>query len=212
MSRYIFNLIESGENQTLDFKYEINDARKIARTLVAFSNTDGGTLLIGVKDNGKIAGIHSEEEYYMLDSAAHLFCKPEINPQYKKWIIDGKTILEVHIREGAKKPYLCKQEDGKWMAFIRSGDENFLADIVQLKAWKHKQKRSGVMLRYTENEQFVLDYLNLHNSITLDELIREAGIKRRTAIEILGKLASFGLVCVRTNEKGSFYSLAKIEK
>ena len=52
----------------LDFKFEISDSKKIARTLVAFANTDGGRLLIGVKDNGSISGIRSEEEKYMIDS------------------------------------------------------------------------------------------------------------------------------------------------
>lgn len=46
----------------LDFKFEISDSKKIARSLVAFANTDGGRLLIGVKDNGVISGIRSEEE------------------------------------------------------------------------------------------------------------------------------------------------------
>ena len=62
---YIKNLIQSGEHQQLDFKFEISDSRKIAKTLVAFSNSDGGTLLIGVKDNGNISGVHSDEEFYM---------------------------------------------------------------------------------------------------------------------------------------------------
>ena len=52
---YIYKLIEEGEHQQQDFKFEISDARKIAKSLSAFSNTDGGRLLIGVKDNGKIA-------------------------------------------------------------------------------------------------------------------------------------------------------------
>lgn len=207
MSKYIYNLIDEGEHKQLDFKFEISDARKIARTLVAFSNTSGGKLLIGVKDNGKIAGIRSEEEYYMLDSAASLFCRPEIKMDYRKWTVDGKTILEVDIPEGKDKPYLCKLENGRWMAFIRSADENFLADVVQLKAWRNKNRKSGVLLKYTANEQFVLDYLNLHKTITLEELIEEAGIKRRTAIEILGKLASFDIVDVHTNDRGSWYSL-----
>jgi hypothetical protein len=66
MDHYIKSKILEGEHQQLDFKFEISDSRKIARTLVAFSNTDGGTLLIGVKDNGKIAGVRSEEEFYMV--------------------------------------------------------------------------------------------------------------------------------------------------
>jgi predicted HTH transcriptional regulator len=209
MSKYIHTLIDEGEHQKLDFKFEISDARKIARTLVAFSNTEGGKLLIGVKDNGRIAGVRSEEEFYMLDSAASLYCKPEINLKYKKWTVDGKTILEVDIEEGDSKPYLCKLENGKWMAFIRSGDENFLADIVQLKAWKNKNRRSGVLLKYSQNEQIVIDYLNLHKYVTLDEIIHAAGIKRRIAIEILGKLASFGLIDIHTEDKGSYYSLGK---
>lgn len=46
-------LIEQGEHQQLDFKFEVSDSKKIARTLSAFANTDGGRLLIGVKDNGE---------------------------------------------------------------------------------------------------------------------------------------------------------------
>ena len=69
MNHYIFDLIAQGEHQQQDFKFEISDARKIAKTLSAFSNTDGGRLLVGVKDNGRIAGVRSEEEIYMIDAA-----------------------------------------------------------------------------------------------------------------------------------------------
>ena len=51
MDKYLKDLISGGENQQLDFKYCVSDSRKIAKTLVAFSNSDGGKLLIGVKDN-----------------------------------------------------------------------------------------------------------------------------------------------------------------
>jgi len=61
-------LIAQGEHQQLDFKFEISDAAKIARSLVAFANTDGGKLLIGVKDNGVIAGVRSEEEKFMIEN------------------------------------------------------------------------------------------------------------------------------------------------
>ena len=53
-AQYIHALIAEGEHQQQDFKFEISDARKIAKTLSAFSNTDGGRLLIGVKDNERI--------------------------------------------------------------------------------------------------------------------------------------------------------------
>ena len=68
--------IAEGEHQRLDFKFEVSDSKKIARTLCAFANTDGGRLLIGVKDNGAVSGIRSEEEYYMIEAAAGMYCRP----------------------------------------------------------------------------------------------------------------------------------------
>jgi hypothetical protein len=65
----LLKLIQQGEHQTQDFKYCISDSRKIARSLVAFANTDGGRLLVGVKDNGRIAGLRSEEEYYSINES-----------------------------------------------------------------------------------------------------------------------------------------------
>ena len=78
-TEYIHLLIAEGEHQRQDFKFEISDARKIAKTLSAFANTDGGRLLIGVKDNGKIAGVRSDEEQYMIEAAAQMYCQPEVN-------------------------------------------------------------------------------------------------------------------------------------
>ena len=101
---YIYALIAEGEHQKQDFKFEISDACKIAKTLSAFANTEGGRLLIGVKDNGRIAGIRSEEEKYMIDAAAELYCSPTINYSMQPYQIEGRTILIVQIEESKQKP------------------------------------------------------------------------------------------------------------
>ena len=72
---YIQRLISEGEHVHQDFKFEISDARKIAKSISAFANTEGGRLLVGVKDNGKIAGVRSEEEIYMIEAAAQRYCR-----------------------------------------------------------------------------------------------------------------------------------------
>ena len=72
-------LIKEGEHDQQDFKYKISDSRKIARTLSAFSNTHGGRILIGVKDNGQIAGVKNEDDIYMVESASQLFSNPPID-------------------------------------------------------------------------------------------------------------------------------------
>ena len=169
MDGYIRKLIAGGENQRLDFKYCISDSRKIARTLSAFSNSDGGRLLIGVRDNGGIAGIKSDEEYYMVDTAVQLFCRPEISFSIKQHITGGKTILEVEVKKGDKKPYQVKDENGRWISYFRNNDQNLAANRVLLQVWRKEEKRSGVLVKFGKAEINLMDYLAKNESITLSK-------------------------------------------
>lgn len=206
LSEYIQKLIDQGEHQKQDFKFEISDVKKIAKTLVAFANTEGGKLLVGVKDNGKIAGIRSEEEIYMIEAAAELNCKPEVPFSARKWEINGKTILEVDIPKGDKRPYLAKTDDGKWLAYIRSGDENFLVNAIQLRVWKYQSKEKGVFIPFTEKEKILLQYLERNPSISLEEFCNIASLKRRTASEILVRMISINKIYIEYSAQGINYS------
>ena len=75
--RYIRNLISEGEHQQQDFKYRVSDAMKLAKSVSAFANTDGGRLLIGVRDDGNMSGVRDEEEIYMMHQAAYRYCRPQ---------------------------------------------------------------------------------------------------------------------------------------
>ena len=94
-TQYIRQLVSEGEHCHQDFKFEISDARKIARSLSAFANTEGGRLLIGVKDNGKIAGVRSDEEIYMIEAAATMYCKPKVELETQTYKVEGKTAFPV---------------------------------------------------------------------------------------------------------------------
>ncbi|MDP4855713.1 MAG: ATP-binding protein, partial [Schleiferiaceae bacterium] len=58
------------ESGTLEFKLRIDSQQKIAKTLVAFANGEGGRIAIGVRDNGSVAGCNVEEEFHMIEGAA----------------------------------------------------------------------------------------------------------------------------------------------
>jgi len=207
LSRYIRQLIEQGEHQQLDFKFEINDAKKIARTLSAFSNTQGGKLLIGVKDNGKIAGVRSEEEYHMIEAAAQLYCKPAIGFKVQKWTILGKTILEVDIERAEKRPCLARAEDEQWRAYLRVMDQNLLANRVMIKVWQKEKRKKGILLEYSHPEKILLDYLKSNEYITISKYCRICKINLRQAEEILSDLLVLEVIRIHLNEKGARYSL-----
>jgi len=198
--KYLRSLIAEGEHQQLDFKFEINDARKIARTLSAFSNTHGGRLLIGVKDNGRIRGVQSDEEYYMAESAATLYCKPEVHFETRNHQIDGLSVLEIYIPQLANKPVYALDHDKRWLAYIRVADENILANIIPLEGWKEEHKELGKLLEFTRSEEFLLRYLEKANGATLTKIQRDTGFRRKELVPLLTKLVRFDVVEMQFRE------------
>ena len=207
LSKYIHDLIEQGEHQQLDFKFEISNAKKIARTLSAFANTDGGKLLIGVKDNGRIAGVRSEEEYYMIEAAAQMYCKPELSFGTRKWTILGKTVLEVDIATAENRPCLALSEDGRWLAYVRVNDQNILANSVLIKVWQKEKRIKGIFIKYSHTEEMLLEYLESNSQISLSKFCRISKISRKQAEETLSKLIALDVIRIDLNEKGAIYSL-----
>ena len=209
MERYLKILISGGESQHLDFKYCISDSRKIARTLSAFANTDGGRLLIGVRDNGSIAGVRSDEEYYMIESAASLFCKPEIPVIVKHHNAEGKAILEVEVNKGDSKPYLSKSDDGKWQAYFRHGDQNLVANNVMLHLWRKKNRKKGVLIRFGKPEYALMEHLKVNETITFSGFKKIAKIPAYRAEKIIVNLLLCNVLEMNISEKGFSYSLSK---
>jgi len=207
MEHFLKQLIADGENLHLDFKYCVSDSRKIARTLSSFANSDGGKILIGVRDNGSIAGIKSDEEIYMVDTAANLFCRPEINYTIKQHTTGGKTILEVDVLKGTKRPYQVKDENGRWLSYFRNNDQNLLANRVLLQVWRKEEKGRGVLVKFSKAENSLLDYLKENGSITLSKFRKIARISSYKAEAILANLIIFKVLIMKASEKGFTYEL-----
>ena len=205
---HIQHLIAQGEHQQLDFKFEISDAKKIAKTFVAFANTDGGTLLIGVKDNGAIAGVRSEEEKFMAESAAKMYCNPEVEFTSKEWVINKKVVLEIKIPRGEQQPYRAQMPDDSWKTYVRVGDQNILANKILVKALLRKNSPDGTYISYSENEKCLLTYLEKNPSITFTEFRKLAHISPHEAEKILVNFLALDIIAIEISEKETIYKLA----
>lgn len=188
VSNYIKKLILQGEHQQLDFKFEISDAKKIARTLAAFANTDGGRLLVGVKDNGVIAGIHSDEEIYMVESAAKIYCLPEVIFSVVNHLVEGKTVLEIMVKPSESKPVMAPDNDGRWAPFLRVDDENRLANNVILKVWNLKKQEVGVFIEITDAQKQLLNHLELVGKVSFLDASRYSGLSKHKTENLLAQL------------------------
>lgn len=208
---YIRKRIAEGEHKQQDFKYAVNDSRKIAKSLVAFANSEGGRLLIGVRDNGSIAGVKSDEEFHMVEAAAQMYCKPEVPFETRKWQVEGKDVLEIIVNATSKRPVMAQNHNNKWLAYIRVEDQNLLANGILLKVWRIKQKRDrlnqGVHLQYTETEKKLLNFLDENRRITLNQFRKLANIQYKAAEKTLINLILMNIIEIEFTEQRVFYYL-----
>ena len=206
-ANYIQKLIEEGEHQMQDFKFEISDSKKIARTLVAFANTDGGRLLIGVKDNGNISGIHSDEEKHMIQTAAEMFCQPKIEFKAKEWKIYGKTVLEIIVPKSNYNKHRAPDHNNVYKVYTRVKDQNIMANSTLLKILKYKNNKQNIKITFTDPEKLLLKYLGNDKKITVKEFSEMAKINRKTAENIIVNYTLINILRYEITEKEIFFSL-----
>jgi predicted HTH transcriptional regulator len=155
-------MIAEGEHLHQDFKYFLSDAKKIARSVAAFANTEGGRLLIGVKDNGKIVGIKNDEDIHLIEAAAQVFCSPAVDYEPKIWEYGTKRVLEVDIEPSPAAPHTAPTENGGRAVFIRKADENKVASAVETCYLQLKFSPGPVNVAVGKPQQRILDYFAAH--------------------------------------------------
>ena len=203
-SHYIQDLIAEGEHEHQDFKYQITDARKIARSIAAFANNSGGHLLIGVKDNGNITGVRSDEEIYRIEMAAQMYCRPEQHVAFKVYNINGKSVVKADIAEAVEKPVEAPDDNGEWHVYFRVKDENVLASRLHERIMSVEtvleDTRTAETISFSEREQVLLDYLRNHGGITLDGYMRLAHISEESATKVVMTLHGMGVLTLEYHD------------
>jgi predicted HTH transcriptional regulator len=191
--QYLLRLIKEGEHQQQDFKYRVSDAMKLARSVSAFANTDGGRLLIGVRDDGHMSGVRSEEEIYMMHQAAYRYCRPEASIKFDTYHVEGRTIVIATVPPSERRPICVISDNEKPRAYIRIGDENIVASPIHLAIWRESQNPQGSMLTYTDAVRKILDVLQ-DQELPLNLIVKRSHIPRPKVISLLARLIRFRVV------------------
>ena len=128
----VLSLIAQGESKTLEFKRELPRFEQIAKTVIAFANTSGGKLLIGVDDNGSLVGVDDDSVldiqdriYASLYEQIHPTLRPEIYTSH----VEDKLILMVEVFRGQSLPYFLKSKGKAEGVYIRVGASNRPASL-----------------------------------------------------------------------------------
>ncbi|WKN33385.1 ATP-binding protein [Porifericola rhodea] len=220
----IQRLVNSGEGEHIEFKRKVAHPEKILKEIVAFANTKGGHLLIGVDDNGNIPGIKfADEEIFVLEKAIQQWCRPKMEYDIEVVKINGhKSVVHYKIKESERKPHYVLNEgykkqaappkkkqvrQHKGKAYVRYEDKSLQASSEVWKILKRARKPRDMQFTFGEKEKLLMEYLEQHSQITLSEFTKLARLPRFRASQTLVLLVLANVLKIIPKEKEDIFML-----
>lgn len=210
----LYEMIEGGENASVEFKRKFSSPEKIAKEMIAFANTKGGTILFGIDDNKDVVGVESEKgEIELIDMAAKFYCEPEISYSIEIPHIYREDVVVINVPESKTKPHRLiengKEDPDTGKVYIRLKDKSILASRETIRVLKKSNPDSSpLILNLGEKEKALLEYLGKKEKITQKEFKELLNISNRRSSRILVNLVRAGLIRIHTLEKEDFYTLS----
>lgn len=212
---FLQRLTSGGEGQYLEFKKKANFPEKILKELVAFANTEGGRLVLGVDDDGTVSGTRNiEGEVFILEDSIHKLIRPKLN--YSKSIFhinEKKGVAVFEIPESRKKPHFVKESPNtrKGIAFVRSEDESLKASKEMREIMRRRNKERDEQFNYGEKERILMQLLDQSPSISLSQFSTQAKIPKHVASRTLIKLVLANVIDIKAFSEGDRYFIKSPE-
>ncbi len=205
-------LASSGEGPFLEFKKKVPRPERIAKEIIAFANTRGGRLLLGVDDDGSVTGLRDAgEEEFSLHSALGAFCDPPVHfDVFRVEVAHRRDAVVVQVPESATKPHYLVTENGKGperVPYVRVEDRSIEASVERIELMK-TSRAEPVRFEFGENERLLMRYLDEYGRITVSEFAMAANISEVVASETLVTLTRANVLIIHPGKDGDFFTHA----
>ena len=218
--RDVMALISEGEGLHIEFKRHFSSPEKIAKEMIAFANTKGGTILFGVDDDGSVFGLQSEKsELSEIEHTSQFLCDPPIAISCDIIPWSGKKdIIAVTVLSSMDKPHTLVEYDaagkrvmnGARTGFVRVKDKSLQASKEVMKVMRaFRTDAPPLRIAFGYNERALFAYLEENGKITVGEFADLVNISRRRASKILVDLVRAGTLLLHTVESAEFFSLGE---
>ncbi|MEO1097465.1 MAG: ATP-binding protein [Bacteroidota bacterium] len=201
-------LIAQGEGETIEFKRKVAHPDKIIKELVAFANTSGGHLFIGVNDDGSIPGVRfPEDEIFALNKAIEQYCRP--TPEFQidtVHLSEKKSLVRYFVPSGQKRLYTLSSENEKHrLAYVRYADKSIKASREVQEILRRRHQNKNIKFHFGDKEKLLMEYLEHQKIITLEEYRKRANLNYYKASKTLIILVLANVLGVIPNDKGDQY-------
>jgi len=201
-------LVNQGEGPHLEFKRKASHPEKIIREMIAFANTDGGTVLIGVDDSGTIPGVkYPEEEILVIQRALESACRPSL--LMRETIIpldENQFVVRLDIPLSLRRPHFNVLSHDRKESYVRASDMSIKASREMVEIVRRSKQKKDIRFNYSDPEKQLMEYLELNKTITLDEYRKLTKLNRFRAARKLVLLVLANVLRITPSEKGDLYS------
>ncbi|MCO6465258.1 MAG: ATP-binding protein [Bradyrhizobiaceae bacterium] len=206
-------IIAGGESSTVEFKRKYTSIEKFAREIIAFANTDGGVLLVGVDDDGKIVGVESEKELQEVVAITQHSIVPWLQLDMEVVEIDFRDVVVIRVPRSATKPhrYVSTNSNDEALdkkAFIRNGEQSVEASREMVKVLEGQSPHAPpITLSIGDRERRLFTYLERYGKASVNDFARLVNISRRRASQILVRLVRAGVLHIHNDGAHDFFTL-----
>jgi hypothetical protein len=128
-AQHVARLLDEGENKEVEFKEMLGDGRTFIQSVVAFANTQGGTILVGVSDDARVIGTKSREDQQRIAEWIETRLDPPATLSFETMRVQEKEVLVVRVSKGANPPY---QQRDNGVVYVRRGSTDRPARRAEL--------------------------------------------------------------------------------
>ena len=145
------------ESENIEFKAKLSD--EIYKEVIAFANTDGGTIYIGVDDEGNVIGLENiDDSYTRLTNGIRDAIQPDVT-MFIRYVLQEDKVIRIEVGEGSYKPYYLKSKGLKPNGvYVRQGASSAPAS----------QELIRKMIKDTDGDQFE-DMRTMEQELTFEE-------------------------------------------
>lgn len=198
--RELLELIANGENSGTEFKRDDVRPEQLAKEIVALANLQGGRILLGVEDDGRISGVvRTNLETWVMDTVFGRYVHPLILPYYEEVVLDdGKRVAVITLTQGTAKPYVLRSANREEI-YVRVGSTSRLATLEQ----QARLFESGGMLHAETLPVSGTTLANLDTARLTDYLLNLAGDTETpsTVDDWEQRLTCLGLLAARQDDR-----------
>lgn len=211
--RELEQLVALGEGISLEFKRRVPRPERIAKEIVALANTNGGRIVLGVGDDGTIAGVgDAAEEEFLLREATKAHCSPPIEYDTERVVVgDRNDVVVVTVPESKTKPHVVvadpPSDTDEGPAYVRVEERSVVASDDTVHQLRNQKADEGVTFEFGETESLLMRYLDDYGRITVPQFAKVADITPEQASQTLLRLERADLLHLHSSEDGDYFTL-----